>query len=48
MDGSLVEKDLPDLADCKLFMSQYYSFVAKKSNVILDCLKRGITLRNRI
>ncbi|KAJ7413205.1 rna-directed dna polymerase from mobile element jockey-like [Pitangus sulphuratus] len=40
------EKDLEVLVDNKLYVSQQCAFVAKKANVILECIRKSIASRS--
>ena len=45
LESSLAEKDLRDLVDTKLNMSQQCAITAKKAKGILDCIRRSIASR---
>ena len=46
LERSSAEKNLGVLVDSRLAMSQQYALVAKKANVFLECIKKGVASRS--
>ena len=47
LNSSTCERDLGVLVDHHLRMSQQYTAAAKKANIILNCINRGIASRSQ-
>jgi len=47
LESNPVERDLGDLVDDKMTMSQKCALVAKKANGLLGCIKRSVAGRSR-